>query len=64
MARKPEGVRPLTQAERQARQRVRKTSERIRYRSALHLISLAKSIREARKIAMEALSMKEDESDV
>jgi hypothetical protein len=58
MPRKAIGDVPLTQAERQARQRARKASERILYRDALECICFAKTIREAREIALNALDKK------
>lgn len=56
MPRKPEGDRTLTNAERQARQRVRKAETLTTYREALERIAAAKTIREAREIAASALT--------
>lgn len=56
MPRKAEGLRPLTTAERQARIRARKASDLERYLTALEQITVARTAREAREIAVEALS--------
>lgn len=55
MPRKSIGDHPLTPAERQARTRTRKASDLERYRAALEQIADAKTIREARAIAVAAL---------
>lgn len=52
MPRKPEGDRPLTPAERQARQH----QQKIAWRVALERVVAAGTIREARQIAAEALA--------
>jgi hypothetical protein len=56
MPRKPEGERALTAAERQARQRERKAELAETWRRALEQIQHARTVREAREIAAEALS--------
>jgi hypothetical protein len=57
MARKlGEGPRPLTNAERQSRQRQRKAAQTAKLRAALDQIQTARTLREARKIAAAALS--------
>ena len=55
MPRKAEGLRPLTPAERQARQRERKANREQKLIAALERIQTAKTIREARDIAASAL---------
>lgn len=55
MPRKPQGDRALTNAERQAAHRVRKVSERVQYKIALHFISIAETLDQARAIAEAAL---------
>jgi hypothetical protein len=55
MPRKAEGLRPLTTAERQARQRERKANREHKLVAALERIQTAKTIREARDIAASAL---------
>lgn len=55
MPRKAEGPRPLTPAERQARQRERKAGKVEVMRKALEKIETAKTVREAREIARSAL---------
>lgn len=56
MPRKAEGPRPLTTAERQARQRERKAEKVEAMRKALERITKAKTVREAREIAASALT--------
>jgi hypothetical protein len=51
MPRKPEGDRPLTAAERQARRRERKLTAGNEMLAALQRIHAARTIREARQIA-------------
>lgn len=51
---------PLTAAERQALHRQRRASEAARWQSALERIVLARTVREAREIAVTALSLKRD----
>ena len=55
MPRKAEGVRPLTTAERQQRQRERRAEREQKLVAALERIQTAKTIREARDIATSAL---------
>lgn len=55
MPRKAEGPRPLTDAERQARQRQRKATRESAMRKALEKIIKATTVREAREIAASAL---------
>ena len=55
MGRPALGDRPLTQAERQARQRERKAAEAAGWRDALERIVAARTVREAREIATAAL---------
>jgi hypothetical protein len=55
MSRKPEGDHPLSAAERQARQRARRASQAEGWRRALERIVLARTAREAREIASEAI---------
>jgi hypothetical protein len=54
--RKSIGDRPLTTAERQARIRARRAGEVARYHAALVRVMAAKTVREARLIALEALA--------
>lgn len=56
MPRKPEGQKPLTPAERQARQRSRKASREAAMRQALEQILAAQTKREMLQIAAAALS--------
>jgi hypothetical protein len=56
MPRKPEGDRALTPAERQARQREREAVRTETWRRALERIQTARTVRDAREIAAEALS--------
>ena len=56
MPRKPLGDRPLTAAERQARQRERRSQVAAEWREALVRIVAAKTVRKARQIAQAALS--------
>ena len=56
MPRKPEGGRPLTAAERQARQRARRAERAEAMREALEQIARAVTIREARSIAAAVLA--------
>ena len=60
---KPQGDAPLTLAQRQARHHARRVAEaaataaeRDRYRDALALIASARTVREARRIAAEAIN--------
>ena len=55
MPRKAEGDRPLTQAERQARQRQRKAGREQEMRQAIERAIAARTIKEAREILAEAL---------
>jgi hypothetical protein len=55
MGRKPEGRRPLTVAERQARIRIRKAAEAIMLRQALVKIATIRTAKEARAIAAAAI---------
>jgi hypothetical protein len=61
MPRKPQGPCALTNAERQAAHRVRKVSERVQYRIALHFVSIAKTLEQARAIADAALEERPNE---
>lgn len=56
MARKQLGDRPLTVAERQARQRLRRARQEEALRDALHRIRAAATLQEAQAIAEAALS--------
>jgi hypothetical protein len=56
MPRKAIGVRPLTTAERQQRQRERKAEREQKLIAALERIQAAKTVREARDIAASALA--------
>jgi hypothetical protein len=56
MPRKPEGERALTPAERQARRREREAERAETWRRALERIQTARTVRDAREIAAEALS--------
>jgi hypothetical protein len=55
MPRKAEGPRPLSNAERQSRQRQKKTRQITTWRRALERIQQAKSVQEAHAIATDAL---------
>jgi hypothetical protein len=57
MPRKPIGDRPLTAAERQHRQRERRDERERKLIAALECIQVAKTIREARDIAVSALEL-------
>ncbi len=61
MPRRPLGERAMTDAERQARHYVRKQEKAARWRDALERILEARTVREARAIAGEALDDKPPE---
>ena len=61
MPRRPIGDRPMTAAERQARTHARREERIARWRSALERILEARTVREARAIAVEALEEKPPE---
>lgn len=56
MPRKPEGDRPLTGAEREARRRQRKAEREDKMRAAIEQALVAKTLQEARQILATAIS--------
>lgn len=56
MGRKPQGDRPLSPAQRQARMRVKKRAQSEVWRKALEEITTVRLASEAREIAIEALA--------
>lgn len=61
LPRRPLGERAMTDAERQARRHARKEERTARWRDALERIRTARTVREARAIAEEALAEKPPE---